>query len=82
MHETEKKKIILIYNNKFQEKFDFLLCKIIEIKTILRASNKGAKFYTTARKGLFRSYLPYSNQFRQLLGKIINPMQLFVERIH
>ena len=38
MHETEKQKINLIYNHNFQKKFDFLLCRITKIKTILRAS--------------------------------------------
>ena len=88
MHETEKQKINLIYNHNFQEKFDFLLCKITEIKTIVRASRASFRQrckilgYTTIGKGLFRSYLPYSNQFRQVLGKIINPMQPLAEQMY
>ena len=54
MHETEKWKINLIYNHNFTQSFILLCKKIIEVRTILRASKgelqekvKGARLKTT-----------------------------------
>ena len=81
MHKTEKQKINLIYNHNFQEKFDFLLCRKRNGNQNYTKSFKGelqAKMQDSTlhycQERVIQSYLPYSNQFRQVLGKIINPM--------
>ena len=85
MHETKQQKINLIYNHNFKQSLIFYCAgkKMLRLKTTLRAlkiklqaKTKGTRLKATLLpKRLISSYLPYSNQFRQVLGKIINPMQ-------
>ena len=92
MHETKKQKINLIYNHNFNPSLIFYCAgkKMLRLKTTLRAlkrklqaKTKGTRLKATLLpKILISSYLPYFNQFKQVLGKIVNPMQPLAERIY
>ena len=79
MHETEKQKINLIYNHNFNQSLIFYCAgkKMLRLKTTLRALKRKIQEKTKGTilkaallpKRFISSYLPYSNQFRQVLNK-------------
>ena len=84
MHETDKPKVNLIYNHNFKKSLILLCRKMAELrasKSKLQEKTKGARLKNYCLEKAY-SGPTYSNQFRQVLSKIINPMQPPAKRIY